>query len=74
MVGLTLVAALFMNGVSNPLEFLLKTLSLLLIIAILQVVLTRFRIDQVVRWWRFGALLVLGQMLVIIGWMLWKGM
>ena len=52
-VGLTLVAAFFLDGVANPLDFLLKTLVLLLVIAILQVVLTRFRIDQVVRWWRY---------------------
>jgi len=73
-VGLTLVASFFLNGVSNPLDFLIKTLVLLLVIAILQVLLTRFRIDQVVRWWRYGALLVLAQMLVMIGWMAWKGL
>jgi NADH-quinone oxidoreductase subunit H len=69
-VGLCLVAALFLNGIANPIDFLVKTLALLLIIAILQVVLTRFRIDQVVRWWRIGALLVLVQLALMIGWML----
>lgn len=73
-VGLTLVASFFLNGVNNPLSFLIKTLVLLLVIAILQVLLTRFRIDQVVRWWRYGALLVLAQMLVMTGWMVWKGL
>jgi NADH-quinone oxidoreductase subunit H len=72
-VGLTLVAAFFLHGLNNPLEFVLKTLALLLVMAILQVVLTRFRIDQVVRWWRYGALLVLLQMLLMIGWIVWKG-
>jgi NADH-quinone oxidoreductase subunit H len=64
--GLTLIATLFLGGIFNPLDFLLKTLVLLLILALLQVLLTRFRIDQVVRWWRYGALLALGQMLVMI--------
>ncbi len=72
-VGLTLVAAFFLHGVANPLDFLIKTLLLLLVIAILQVVLTRFRIDQVVRWWRIGALLALVQLLIMISWNIWKG-
>jgi hypothetical protein len=41
--------------------------------AVLQVLLTRFRIDQVVRWWRYGALLALVQMLAMIGWVMWNG-
>ena len=65
-VGLTLIAALYLGGVANPVEFLLKTLGLLLILAIISAVLTRFRIDQVVRWWRYGALLALVQMLLMI--------
>jgi NADH-quinone oxidoreductase subunit H len=73
-VGLTLVSSFFLHGLSNPLDFLIKTLVLLLVIAILQVLLTRFRIDQVVRWWRYGALLVLVQILVMIGWIVWKGL
>lgn len=64
--GLTLIAALYLGGVSNPLEFLLKTLGLLLVLAIMQAILTRFRIDQVVRWWRYGALLALAQMMIMI--------
>lgn len=64
--GLTLIATLFMGGISNPLDFLLKTIVLLFTLALLQVLLTRFRIDQVVRWWRYGALLALGQMLATI--------
>ena len=73
MVGLTLVAAFFLGGLHNPLDFLVKTLILLAIMAVLQVLLTRFRIDQVVRWWRYGALLALVQMLAMIGWVMWNG-
>jgi NADH-quinone oxidoreductase subunit H len=73
-VGLTLVAAFFLGGINNPLDFLLKTLGLLLVMASFSALMTRFRIDQVVRWWRYGALLVLVQMLGIIAWQIWKGM
>ncbi len=65
-VGLTLIAALYMGGVGNPVDFILKTLGLLLVLAIISAVLTRFRIDQVVRWWRFGALLPLAQLVLMI--------
>lgn len=72
-IGLTLVAAFFLGGVTNPLDFLLKTLVILFVMAALQALLTRFRIDQVVRWWRYGALLALLQMLLLIVWIIWKG-
>jgi len=63
-VGLTLVAAFYLGGVSNPFLFLVKTVGLLIIVAILQAVLSRLRIDQTVGiWWRYGALLVLVQWL-----------
>ena len=65
-VGLTLISAFYLGGVGNPLSFLLKTLILLLILAGLQTLLTRFRIDQVARGWRYGALLALVQMLALI--------
>lgn len=65
-VGLTLIAAFYLHGLANPLDFLIKTLLLLLTLAIMSTVLTRLRIDQVVRWWRFGALLALLQMLLMI--------
>ena len=71
--GLTLVAGFFLGGLHNPADFLLKTLILLFVLAGIQALLTRFRIDQVVRWWRYGALLALLQLLVMIGWMLWSG-
>lgn len=67
-IGLTLIAAFYLGGVSNPLNFLLKTLSLLLVIAGLQALLARLRIDQTVGlWWRYGILLVLVQWLFMIG-------
>jgi NADH-quinone oxidoreductase subunit H len=71
--GLTLVAGFFLGGLHNPLDFLLKTLSLLFVLAAIQALLTRFRIDQVVRWWRYGALLALLQLLVMIVLMIWNG-
>ena len=72
-VGLTLIAAFYLGGITNPLSFLVKTLVLLLILAGLQTLLTRFRIDQVVRWWRYGAILALVQMLAIIIILAWRG-
>ncbi len=66
-VGLTLVAAFYLGGINGFLPFLLKTILLLVIMSILQSVLTRLRIDQTVGlWWRFGAILVLAQILVMI--------
>ncbi|MCB8946047.1 MAG: NADH-quinone oxidoreductase subunit H [Ardenticatenaceae bacterium] len=66
-IGLTLVAAFYLGGIANPLLFLLKTLGLLFFIATIQAMMTRLRIDQTVGlWWRYGALLVLGQWLVIL--------
>lgn len=66
-IGLTLVAAFFLGGVANPVAFFIKTLALLLIIAGLQSLFARLRIDQAVGlWWRYGALLALVQLLVLI--------
>lgn len=66
-IGLTLITAFYMGGVSNPLWFLLKTISLLVVLAALQSLMTRLRIDQTVgMWWRYGALLVLLQWLIIV--------
>lgn len=73
-IGLTLIAAFYLGGVNGILPFAMKTLGLLLVVAVLQSVLTRLRIDQTVGlWWRYGALLVLVQILVMIvlkGWLL----
>jgi NADH-quinone oxidoreductase subunit H len=66
-IGLTLVASFYLGGLTNPLEFLLKTLALLLVTAGLQSLFARLRIDQTVGlWWRIGALLALAQLLVLI--------
>lgn len=71
-VGLTLISAFYLGGLDGILPFALKTLSLLLVMAFLQTVLTRLRIDHTVGiWWRYGALLVLVQMLLMMlvkGW------
>jgi len=70
-VGLTLIATLYMGGVANPFEFFWKTLLLLIGLASVHCLVTRLRIDQTVGlWWRYGALLVLVQWLILI---VWKG-
>jgi NADH-quinone oxidoreductase subunit H len=67
LVGLTGLAAFYMGGLSNPLDFLLKTLGLLLLVAFLQSLFARLRIDQVVGlWWRIGALLALVNILLVL--------
>lgn len=64
--GLTLIAAFYLGGVNSFGAYLLKTGGILLVIAMLQTVLPRLRIDQTVgMWWRYGAILVLLQWLVI---------
>ena len=66
-VGITLVSAFYLGGLNGLLPFILKTLAVLLLMAVLQSLLTRLRIDQTVGlWWRFGAILVLVQILIII--------
>ncbi len=66
-IGLTLVATFYLGGMANPLDFIVKTLVLLGGLAAVQALLTRLRIDQTVGlWWRYGAILVLAQFLVII--------
>jgi len=66
-VGLTLVAAFYLGGLSNPLWFLFKTAVLLVVLAGLQSLFARLRIDQTVGlWWRLGAMLALVQLLVLI--------
>jgi NADH-quinone oxidoreductase subunit H len=66
-IGLTLVAAFYLGGLANPLDFLLKTLVLLLITAGLQSLFARLRIDQTVGlWWRIGAMVALAQLLVLV--------
>jgi NADH-quinone oxidoreductase subunit H len=66
-IGLTLVASFYLGGFTNPLDFLWKTLLLLLVTAALQSLFARLRIDQTVgMWWRVGVLMVLLQLVVII--------
>ena len=66
-IGLTLVAAIYLGGVANPLWFLAKTLLLLFALVGIQALFTRLRIDQTVGlWWRYGTILVLLQWLVIL--------
>jgi NADH-quinone oxidoreductase subunit H len=74
-VGLALITALYLGGSAAPtlpwalcaLIFLAKTLGLLLVLAILQTIFARLRIDQTVGlWWRYGVLLVLVQWFVTI--------
>lgn len=68
-VGLTLIATLYLGGLNNPIEFLLKTLFILVILITLQTLLTRLRIDQTVGlWWRYGVILVLIQWMILIIW------
>jgi NADH-quinone oxidoreductase subunit H len=65
-IGLTLVAAFYLGGVSNPLFFIAKTLALLLVTAGLQSLFARLRIDQTVGlWWRLGAIAALVQLLIV---------
>lgn len=67
MVGLTLVATFYLGGLGTPLAFLVKSVALLVTMSFLQSLMARLRIDQTVGlWWRFGALLVLGQWLLLI--------
>jgi len=66
-IGLTLIASFYLGGLQSPVDFLWKTILLLLITAGLQSLFARLRIDQTVGlWWRVGAILVLVQMLMII--------
>ncbi len=66
-IGLTMVAAFYLGGLANPLDFLLKTGALLLFLSGLQSIFARLRIDQIVGlWWRLGSLLALANILFVI--------
>jgi NADH-quinone oxidoreductase subunit H len=68
MVGLALIATFYLGSVAGPINFFAKTAVLLLLLAGLQTLMTRLRIDQTVGlWWRYGVLLALLQFLVLIG-------
>lgn len=64
-VGLTLIAAFYLGGIANPIEFFAKTLALLLVLAGLQSLFARFRIEQTAKGWRYASVLVLVQWLII---------
>lgn len=66
-IGLTLMASFYLGGVHGPVDFLLKTFGLLLLLAFFQSLFARLRIDQVVGiWWRIGALLALVNILLVM--------
>jgi NADH-quinone oxidoreductase subunit H len=67
-IGLTLVTAFFFGGLNGgPVVFILKMMALLAAMAFLQALMARLRIDQTVGlWWRLGALLLLGQWVVLL--------
>ncbi|MDX9848879.1 MAG: NADH-quinone oxidoreductase subunit H [Anaerolineaceae bacterium] len=66
-IGLTLVVVFYLGGIANPLEFILKSAGLFLVVTALQSLFARLRIDQTVGlWWRLGALMALLQLLAII--------
>lgn len=66
-VGITLVSAFYLGGLNGIVPFLIKTLAVLVVMSVFQTLLTRLRIDQTVGlWWRFGTILVLAQILLII--------
>ncbi len=66
-IGITLVSAFYLGGLHGVLPFLVKTLAVLFLMAMLQSLLTRLRIDQTVGlWWRFGTILVLAQIVIMI--------
>jgi NADH-quinone oxidoreductase subunit H len=68
-VGLALIAAFYLGGVDSGLTWLLKTLALVCLIALIQTLFARLRIDQTVGiWWRVGAWLAVAQLLVVGLW------
>ena len=68
-IGLTLVSSFYLGGLTSLPLFLIKTIALLGLMALLQSLLARLRIDQTVGlWWRYGALLGLVQIGFMIAW------
>ncbi|MBN2048598.1 MAG: NADH-quinone oxidoreductase subunit H [Anaerolineaceae bacterium] len=66
-IGVTLIVTFYLGGLANPLQFILKSIGLLVVLTGLQSLFARLRIDQTVGlWWRIGALLALIQMILII--------
>ncbi len=68
-IGLTLVSVFYLGGLNSLPIFFIKTIALLGLTALLQTLLTRLRIDQTVGlWWRYGAVLALVQIGVMMVW------
>ena len=66
-VGFLTLALLLYLGLVLGRDYLFKTLVLLFILAGVQALFTRLRIDQTVGlWWRYGALLALAQLLIAV--------
>jgi NADH-quinone oxidoreductase subunit H len=65
-VGLTLIATFYLGGVDGPLAWAGKTVILLVLVAVVQALFARLRIDQTVSlWWRLGAWLAVLQLLLV---------
>lgn len=66
-IGITLVVTFYLGGLTDPLQFVIKTLALLLVLALMQTAFARLRIDQTVGlWWRVGALMGLVQLIAML--------
>jgi NADH-quinone oxidoreductase subunit H len=67
--SLILAAMLYLGGLNNPLDFLLKTLILLVAITSFEALFTRLRIDQSLKlWWRYALFAALLQWLWVLAW------
>ena len=65
-VGLSLIAAFYLGGPAGPLLWAAKTLVLLCVVALIQSLFARLRIDQTTGlWWRLGAAAAVVQLLVV---------
>jgi NADH-quinone oxidoreductase subunit H len=68
-VGLALIAGLYLGGVNGIFDWLLKTCGLVVLIVLVQTLFARMRIDQTVAlWWRFGVWLAMLQLVAVVGW------
>ena len=73
-VGLALIASLYLGGTATPAAFAAKTGGLLLALGLLQVLFARLRIDQTVGlWWRYGAVAALAHWFLLVVWRLAAG-
>lgn len=65
--SVSLASVLYLGGLANPLDFLLKTLALLFLITSIEALFTRFRIDQSLKlWWRYALAIALVQWLMVL--------